>query len=96
MVTLEELKGNSIALNSSFNKIRDKVRLVTENEDEVDTLLSEKILKELNEFNAKKRNEQRQFWWKKGLAHLDCEKALYAPKKKKVLNIVACPNPGPL
>jgi hypothetical protein len=61
MVTLEELRGNSIALNSSFNKIRDKVRLVTENEDEVDTLLSEKILKELNEFNAKKRNEQRQF-----------------------------------
>jgi len=40
MVTLEELRDNSLALN--------KVRAVTENKDEFDTSLTERILKEFN------------------------------------------------
>ena len=60
MVTLEDLRGDSPAFNGSFNKIRDKARAIAKNEDEVDTLMTQRILKNFIKFNAKKTRERRQ------------------------------------
>ena len=60
MVTLEDLRGDSPAFNGSFNKIRDNARAIAKNEDEVDTLMTQRILKNFIKFNEKKTRERRQ------------------------------------
>ncbi|KAE8008250.1 hypothetical protein FH972_004780 [Carpinus fangiana] len=57
-ITLEDLRGGSPALCGHFNKIKEEViRAVGENENEVEMLLTERILMEFVQFHMKKRKQ---------------------------------------
>ena len=58
IITLEDLRGGSPALCGHFNKIREEViRAVGENENEVEKLLTQRILMEFVQFHMKKRKQ---------------------------------------
>jgi phosphoribosylanthranilate isomerase len=57
-ITLEDLRGRSPALCGHFNKIIEEViRVVGENENEVEKLLTQMILMEFVQFHMKKRKQ---------------------------------------
>lgn len=59
-VTLEDLKGDSPALNDSFNRLKEEVKAVARDKEEEILLLTERVLDEFIEFQVRKALEEMQ------------------------------------
>jgi hypothetical protein len=56
-VTLEDLRDDSSVVNRSFNKLRDEVKSAAKNKEHEQLLLTDRVLKELIDFQMRKAHE---------------------------------------